>query len=73
MAPGEDSNLWRSLKSLPSAPGPYLVMIPSGKIIPATWREGRWWERHHEIDPVAWRQIDSRSPFVEPRSDDTAS
>lgn len=63
MTSAEDPNLWRSANKLPSAPGQYRVMLPSGKIIPATWLDGRWWERQQEIDPVAWRQMESSTPF----------
>ncbi len=55
----ESSNLWQSIHRTPAAPGTYRVMLPSGRMIPAAWLNGRWWERNQEIAPVAWQKMGS--------------
>jgi hypothetical protein len=68
--PADDaSNLWQSINRLPPAPGTYRVMLPSGQTAPASWLNGRWWERNQEINPVAWQRTGSSPGWPATRTD----
>jgi hypothetical protein len=44
-------------------------MLPSGQTAPASWLNGRWWERNQKINPVAWQRTGSSPGWPATRTD----